>query len=134
MFSTRPLKNSFDKILRDEDDSSSSTTPEFDCTFLGPSKVFANPPKVGEKVQVCIFSTTNTGSTYINVRLSFCHFGQIEYDGFWYSARATTVYGDEIEYIDWDNLPMQAPNIITEAQYDSQEDVTDSSSFPFPEE
>lgn len=73
-FSTRPIKNSFDKMLRDEDDYSSSTTPEFDCTLLGPSKVFANPPKVGEKVQVCIISTTNTGSTYINVRFSFCDF------------------------------------------------------------
>ncbi|KAK0767246.1 hypothetical protein N5P37_000980, partial [Trichoderma harzianum] len=109
VFSTRPLKNSFDKMLRDDDDSSSSTTPEFDCSLLGPSKVFANTPKVGEKVQ-------------------------IEYDGFWYDARVTAVDGDEIEYIDWDNLPMQAPNIITEAQYDSQGDETDSGSFFFPEE
>ncbi|KAL7899216.1 hypothetical protein HDV63DRAFT_403272 [Trichoderma sp. SZMC 28014] len=108
-FSTRPIKNSFDKMLRDEDDYSSSTTPEFDCTLLGPSKVFANPPKVGEKVQ-------------------------IEYDGLWYDARVTIVDGDEIEYIDWDISPMQAPDIITEAQYDSQEIETDSGSFFFSEE
>ncbi|KAL7952405.1 hypothetical protein V8C34DRAFT_319073 [Trichoderma compactum] len=109
VFSTRPLKNSFDKMLRDDDDSSSSATPEFDCTLLRPSKVFANAPKVGEKIQ-------------------------IEYDGFWYDARVTAVDGDEIEYIDWDNLPMQAPNTITEAQYNSQGDETDSGSFFFPEE
>lgn len=42
--------------------------------------------------------------------------------------------GDEIEYIDWDNLPTQAPTIITEAQYGSQGDETDSGSFFFPEE
>ncbi|PKK42611.1 hypothetical protein CI102_14855 [Trichoderma harzianum] len=109
VFSTRPLKNSFDKMLRDDDDSSSSTTPEFDCMLLGPSKVFANPPKVGEKVQ-------------------------IEYDGLWYDVRVTAVDDDEIEYIDWDNLPMQALNITTEAQYDSRGDDTDSSSLFFPEE
>ncbi|KAI4193337.1 MAG: hypothetical protein LQ350_008370 [Teloschistes chrysophthalmus] len=76
-FSTRPLKNSFDKILRDDDNSSFSTALEFDCNLLGPSKVFTDPPKIGEKVQ-------------------------IEYDGFWYDARVTAVDGDEVEYIDWD--------------------------------
>ena len=53
-FSTRPLKNSFDKILRDDDNSSFSTILEFDYNLLGPSKVFTDPPKIGEKVQVCI--------------------------------------------------------------------------------
>ncbi len=53
-FSTRPLKNSFDKILRDDDNSSFSTVLEFDYNLLGPSKVFTDPPKIGEKVQVCI--------------------------------------------------------------------------------
>ena len=53
-FSTRPLKNSFDKISRDDDNSSFSTAFEFDYNLLGPSKVFTDPPKIGEKVQVCI--------------------------------------------------------------------------------
>ena len=53
-FSTRPLTNSFDKILRDDDNSSFSTALEFEYNLLGPSKVFTDPPKIGEKVQVCI--------------------------------------------------------------------------------
>ena len=53
-FSTRPLKNFFDEILRDDDKSSFSTALEFDYNLLGPSKVFTDPPKIGEKVQVCI--------------------------------------------------------------------------------
>ena len=53
-FSTRPLKNSFDKILRDDDNYSFSSALMFDYSLLGPSKVFTDPPKIGEKVQVCI--------------------------------------------------------------------------------
>ena len=53
-FSTRPLKNSFDKVLHNDDNSSSPTALDFDYTLLGPSKVFTDPPKIGEKVQVCI--------------------------------------------------------------------------------
>ena len=57
VFFTRPLKNTFDEMLHDDDDNSSnSAIQEFDCTLLGPSKVFNNPPKVGEKVQVCTIS------------------------------------------------------------------------------
>ncbi|KAJ4865033.1 hypothetical protein T069G_01563 [Trichoderma breve] len=109
VFSTRPLKNSFDRMLRDDDDCSSSSIPELDCALLGSSKVFANPPKVGEKIQ-------------------------IEYDGFWYDARVTEVDGEEIEYVDWENQPMQGLNVITEVQEDSQGDDTDSGSFFFPDE
>jgi hypothetical protein len=60
VFSTRMLKNSFDKMLRDDgndNDEFISTIPEFDCSFLGPSKVFTKPPKVGEKIQVRIISS-----------------------------------------------------------------------------
>ena len=53
-FSTRPLKNSFDKILRDDDNSSFCTALEFDYNLLGLSKVFTDSPKIGKKVQVCI--------------------------------------------------------------------------------
>ena len=58
-FSTRPLKNSFDKILREDDNSSFSTALEFDYNLLGLSKVFTDPPKTGEKVQVCIILLEN---------------------------------------------------------------------------
>ncbi|KAK3309277.1 uncharacterized protein B0T15DRAFT_566133 [Chaetomium strumarium] len=82
--------------------------PEFECTLLGPSKAFAHPPKVGEKVQ-------------------------IGYDGLWYDSKVTVVDGDEIEYIDWDSAPEQVPTDITEAQDDSQGDEKDSGSFFFPD-
>ena len=55
VFSTRPLKNSSDNMLRD-DNSSNSIIPEFEWALLGPSKEFTDPPKVGEKVQVRIIS------------------------------------------------------------------------------
>ena len=64
VFSTRPLKNSFDNMLRDDDNFSSSIIPEFDCTLLGPSKVFVDPPKVGEKVQVRIISARTSCRTF----------------------------------------------------------------------
>lgn len=54
VFCTRPLKGSFDKMLRDDESLSDSSILELDCTLLGPSKTFIQPPKVGEKVQVCI--------------------------------------------------------------------------------
>ncbi|EAA34357.2 hypothetical protein GE21DRAFT_3606 [Neurospora crassa] len=73
VFSTRPVKDSFSKMLRDDDNPSSSIIPEFECTLLGPSTAFSHPPKVGEKVQV-------------------------EYDGLWYDSRVTVVDGDEIEF------------------------------------
>ena len=65
VFSTRPVKNSFDKMLCDGDNSQSSTIPEFDYTLLGPSKVFINPPKVGEKIQVCTVSARIRAVLYI---------------------------------------------------------------------
>ena len=46
----RSLKNSFDKILRDDDNSSFSTALKFDYNLLRPSKVFIDLPKIGEKV------------------------------------------------------------------------------------
>lgn len=52
-FSTRPLRNSFDKMLRDDECASNSMLPELNITLLGPSKIFTSPPKLGEKIQVC---------------------------------------------------------------------------------
>lgn len=64
VFFTRPLKNFFDKMLRDDDNPSGSTIPEFECTLLGPSKAFTHPPKVGEKIQVRIISARTPCSTF----------------------------------------------------------------------
>ncbi|KAL0471131.1 hypothetical protein QR685DRAFT_544664 [Neurospora intermedia] len=110
VFSTRPVKDSFSKMLRDDDNPSSSIIPEFDCTLLGPSTAFSHPPKVGEKVQV-------------------------EYDGLWYDSRVTVVDGDEIEFVDWDSALEQGPIDATETQDDpGSDDEYGSDGFFFPEE
>ncbi|KAF2257677.1 hypothetical protein CC78DRAFT_201579 [Lojkania enalia] len=109
LFSTRPLKTSFDRMLHGNGNSSGSAIPEFDYTLLGPSKVFIQPPKVGEKVQ-------------------------IEYDGFWYDSKVTLVDGDEIEFVDWDNLPKKSETNITRAQDVDEADEKDDGNLFFPEE
>ncbi|EGZ70965.1 hypothetical protein NEUTE2DRAFT_159242 [Neurospora tetrasperma FGSC 2509] len=110
VFSTRPVKDSFSKMLRDDDNPSSSIIPGFECTLLGPSTAFSHPPKVGEKVQV-------------------------EYDGLWYDSRVTVVDGDEIEFVDWDSALEQGPIDATETQDDpGSDDEYGSDGFFFPEE
>ncbi|KUJ18885.1 uncharacterized protein LY89DRAFT_643409 [Mollisia scopiformis] len=104
-----PLKASSDIMLYGNDNSASFTIPEFDCTLLGPSKVFINPPKVGEKVQ-------------------------IEYDGFWYDSRVTAVDGDEIEFVDWENLPKKGETNITQARHLGEADEKEDGNLFFPEE
>ncbi|KAK4107087.1 hypothetical protein N656DRAFT_793423 [Canariomyces notabilis] len=110
VFSTRPLKNSFNKMLLDDDNPSGSTIPEFEFTLLGPSKAFIHHRKLAKR------------------------FRYIEYDGFWYDSRVTVVDGDEIEYVDWDSAPEQVPTDITEAQDDSEGDEKDSGSLFFSDE
>ena len=131
VFFTRPLKTTFDTMLRDDDSSSSSVIPEFDCTLLGPSKAFTDPPKVGEKVQVHNYFCQN--SVRYSNRNAIADFDQIEYDGLWYDSRVTAVNGDEIEYVDWHSLPAQAPADIAEARDDSTEGENDSGGLFFPE-
>ncbi|KAF2417702.1 hypothetical protein EJ08DRAFT_654437 [Tothia fuscella] len=63
-FFTRPLKTSFDGMLSGIRNSSNFALPEFDCTLLGPSKVFIHPPKVGEKVQVCTTSQETSSDIF----------------------------------------------------------------------
>lgn len=82
VFSTRPLKTSFDKMLRDDDNPSTSTIPEFDCMLLGPSKVFINPPKVGEKVQVCTISARVPCGTSTGLQFSFRDLARSSTTGF----------------------------------------------------
>ena len=73
VFSTRPLKNPFDKMLSD-DNSSTSALPEFSCTLLGPSKVFNYPPKVGEKVQVRFICPRSLHTMFVEALFLFCDF------------------------------------------------------------
>ena len=71
------------------------------------------------------------------MRLSICHSYsviQIEYEGLWYDSKVMLVDGDEIEYIDWDNLPNQISTNITEAQDDSKKENEGSGSVFFSEE
>jgi hypothetical protein len=70
VFSTTPLKNFFNKMFRD-DNSPNSIISKFDFTLLRPSKVFFNPPKVGEKVQVCTISLRISCDTSIDLQYSF---------------------------------------------------------------
>ncbi|KAL5113147.1 hypothetical protein ACEQ8H_008989 [Pleosporales sp. CAS-2024a] len=96
----------FYPILHGNDNSSSSAIPEFDYTLLGSSKVFIQPPKVGEKVQ-------------------------IEYDGFWCDVRPYRCFhvGDTVEapvmYPDFrfhyhvtDNSQLYLPARIVDVQGD----------------
>ena len=72
IFSTRPLKTSFDKILHSNDNSLSFAIPEFDYMLLGLSKVFIHPPKVGEKGLGIYYLTRILCSTSFEIRFSFC--------------------------------------------------------------
>jgi hypothetical protein len=67
VFFTRPLKNSFDKMLYN-DEPSSSTILEFAYTLLGPLKTFTHLPKVSEKVQVHIISARTLCSAFIDIQ------------------------------------------------------------------
>lgn len=117
VFSTRPVKGSFNKMLRDDDDEAShSAIPEFECTLLGPSKTFSQSPKLGEKIQV-------------------------EYDGLWYDSRVTVVDGDEVEFVDWNEALGATAEEEEETQTQDDPVISDNDSdygsdggFFFPEE
>ncbi|KAF3197218.1 hypothetical protein TWF679_003498 [Orbilia oligospora] len=49
VFCTRPFKTSSEMLP--DDNSFTSSIPEFDFKLLGPSRAFNHPPKVGEKIQ-----------------------------------------------------------------------------------
>lgn len=59
VFSTKPLKTSFKTMVSDDNMLASRSIPEFNCTLLGPLKVFTNPLKVSEKIQVRNFARGN---------------------------------------------------------------------------
>ncbi|PFH56076.1 hypothetical protein XA68_17117 [Ophiocordyceps unilateralis] len=80
LFSTTPIKKSFENMLRGDVQNAASTLPELDCLLLGPSRTFFTAPCVGEKIQ-------------------------IEYDGYWHDSRVTAVEDDEVEFVDWDAVP-----------------------------
>ncbi|PQK14621.1 hypothetical protein BB8028_0005g01520 [Beauveria bassiana] len=97
-FSTTPIKASFDGMLQ-SGVHSDTPTPQLEFILLGPSKVFYQAPKIGEKIQV-------------------------EYDGIWHDSRVTLVVGDEIEFVDWDEIASQAEpdNPIEDGSSDSSDD------------
>ncbi|KAM3520592.1 hypothetical protein NHJ13051_006753 [Beauveria bassiana] len=97
-FSTTPIKASFDGMLQ-SGVHSDIPTPQLDFILLGPSKVFHQAPKIGEKIQV-------------------------EYDGIWHDSRVTLVIEDEIEFVDWDEIAPQAePDTpIEDGSSDSSDD------------
>ncbi|KAM3547738.1 hypothetical protein ARSEF4850_009834 [Beauveria asiatica] len=97
-FSTTPIKASFDGMLQ-SGVHSDAPTPQLEFILLGPSKVFYQAPKIGEKIQV-------------------------EYDGIWHDSRVTLVAEDEIEFVDWDEIAPQAePDTpIDDGSSDSSDD------------
>ncbi|KAM3546782.1 hypothetical protein ARSEF1564_000358 [Beauveria bassiana] len=97
-FSTTPIKASFDGMLQ-SGVHSDTPTPQLDFILLGPSKVFHQAPKIGEKIQV-------------------------EYDGIWHDSRVTLVIEDEIEFVDWDEIaPRAEPDTpIEDGSSDSSDD------------
>ncbi|KAL7807409.1 hypothetical protein V8C26DRAFT_414763 [Trichoderma gracile] len=106
VFSTRLLKTSFEKLLSDDDKIADSSLPEFNCTLLGSSKVFINPPKIGEKIQ-------------------------IEHDGFWYDSRVTAIDDDEIEYTDWDSTLEDRSTSNMPTEYNGEENGEDNDGYFF---
>ena len=64
VFCTMPFKTSSEMLP--DDNIFTSTLPELDFKLLGPSKTFARPPKVGEKIQVCfvLFPMRNHGDSH----------------------------------------------------------------------
>ncbi|KAI1259892.1 hypothetical protein F5Y18DRAFT_432864 [Xylariaceae sp. FL1019] len=86
VFASNPVKGRLYDTIRDVNRRSAMGVPELDYMLLGPSNVFVNPPRIGEKIQ-------------------------IEFDGMWYDSRVVAVDGDEIEYTDWDTAPAPSPDI-----------------------
>ena len=133
VFSTKPLGSSFDKMLSD-DNVSSSAPPEVICTLLGPSKVFRHSPQVGEKVQVRISPFISPSFPVCQGAILILRLDQIEYEGLWYDSRVTLVDGDEIEYVDWNSSPNENRANTVGSQDDKDKEEKDSDSFFFPEE
>ncbi|KAM5489909.1 hypothetical protein MaudMau93_002771 [Microsporum audouinii] len=82
LFSTTPIKHSFENMLREEvQNATSSSLPELEYLLLGPSRTFSTAPCIGEKIQ------------------------QTEHDGYWHDSRVTAVEEDEVEFVDWYEAP-----------------------------
>ncbi|CAG8603071.1 9749_t:CDS:2 [Ambispora gerdemannii] len=75
------------------DDSEETILPEFDYCLLGPSTIFAQEPKVGEKIQ-------------------------IKAEEYWYDYKVTAVNGENVEYVDWYSTSDTNDNILTEDDED----------------
>nr|CAG8515458.1 8332_t:CDS:2 [Entrophospora candida]CAG8516983.1 4694_t:CDS:2 [Entrophospora candida] len=75
--------------------------PEFDYCLLGPSTIFTQEPKVGEKIQV---RHLGTGAKKTDIKS----------DGLWYDVKVTAVNGDHVEYISTSNLNSPTSDTFTE--------------------
>ncbi|PHH62898.1 hypothetical protein CDD81_6616 [Ophiocordyceps australis] len=103
LFSTTPIKKSFENMLRGDVQNAASTLPELDYLLLGPSRTFFTAPCIGEKIQ-------------------------IEYDGYWHDSRVTAVEDDEVEFVDWDAVPSisdRSNAVSQDGRASDQEDTFD---------
>ncbi|CAH1760070.1 5884_t:CDS:2 [Entrophospora sp. SA101] len=89
--------------------------PEFDYCLLGPSTIFTQEPKVGEKIQV---RHLGTGAKKTDIKS----------DGLWYDVKVTAVNGDNVEYISTSNLNSPTSDTFTEDGDDSSNGDSNSSS------
>ncbi|PHH87963.1 hypothetical protein CDD83_8164 [Cordyceps sp. RAO-2017] len=107
LFSTTPLKKSFENTLRRDVRNAASALPELDYLLLGPSRTFSTAPCIGEKIQ-------------------------IEHDGYWHDSRVTAVEDDEVEFIDWDAVPPMSDRSSNAVGQDSSaSDEEDNSDLLF---
>lgn len=83
-FSTTPINASFDGMLHN-DVPPNAPTPHMEFMLLGPSKVFYQPPKVGEKVQVCTlaFLPRVYSNSRCAIRSNTMEFGTIRESQWW---------------------------------------------------
>ncbi|RIA98449.1 hypothetical protein C1645_798354 [Glomus cerebriforme] len=76
VFVTKPPIGFDDRTVQSDQLDDLTDLPELDYCLLGPSNVFTQEPKVGEKIQ-------------------------IKADGLWHDVKVTAVDGEYVEYVDW---------------------------------
>ncbi|KAF0430333.1 hypothetical protein F8M41_005537 [Gigaspora margarita] len=76
VFMTRPPVGFDDFVIQTGQHEDLKDLQEFEYSLLGPSTVFTQEPKVGEKIQIYV-------------------------DGLWHDVKVTKVYDKDVEYVDW---------------------------------
>ncbi|CAG8549079.1 12840_t:CDS:2 [Funneliformis caledonium] len=89
VFKTKPQTGFDDRVIQNNQLDNFADIPEFDYCILGPSTVFTQEPKVGEKIQ-------------INV------------DGLWHDVKVTAVNGKFVKHVGWS--PTSDPKSSTEKE------------------